>query len=65
MRLRNARRPEPGSSIAILETGALGLAAVVGAVVSGCATIISIDRIDSRLEMAKRAIKPVLDVSVA
>jgi len=49
----NGMRPQPGSSIAILGTGAVGLAAVLGAVISGCATIIAVDRIDSRLEMAK------------
>ena len=50
----NGLRPQPGSSIAILGTGAVGLAALLGAVVSGCATIVAVDRIDSRLELARR-----------
>lgn len=49
----NGLRPQSGSTIAILGTGAVGLAAVLGAVVSGCATIVAIDRIDSRLELSK------------
>lgn len=50
----NGLRPQPGSSIAVLGTGAVGLAAILGAVVSGCATIIAVDRVDSRLELASR-----------
>ncbi len=48
----NGLRPQPGSSIAILGTGPVGMAAILGSVVSGCATIIAVDRIDSRLELA-------------
>lgn len=50
----NGLRAQPGSSIAVLGTGAVGMAAVLGAVVCGCTTIIAIDRIDSRLELARR-----------
>ena len=50
----NGLRPRPGSSIAILGTGPVGMAAILGSVVSGCATIIAVDRIDSRLELASR-----------
>ena len=49
----NGLKPQPGSSIAIIGTGAVGLAAILGAVVSGCATIIAIDRVESRLELAR------------
>ena len=49
----NGLKPAPGSSIAILGAGAIGLAAVLGASVCGCATIIAVDRVDSRLEVAK------------
>ncbi|MBW9051063.1 NAD(P)-dependent alcohol dehydrogenase [Rhizobium mesosinicum] len=49
----NGLRPEPGSSIAILGGGAVGLAAVLGAVVSGCGTIAVVDRVASRLELAR------------
>jgi aryl-alcohol dehydrogenase len=50
----NGLRPQPGSSIATLGTGPVGMAAILGSVVSGCATIIAVDRIDSRLELASR-----------
>ena len=50
----NGLRPQPGSSIAILGVGAVGMAAVLGSVVSGCATIIAVDRNDIKLELAKR-----------
>ena len=50
----NGLRPRPGTSIAILGTGAVGMAALLGAVVSGCATIIAVDRVDSRLDLARR-----------
>jgi aryl-alcohol dehydrogenase len=43
----NGLRPQPGSPIVILGTGAVGLAAILGAVVSGCAKIIAVDRNDS------------------
>ena len=49
----NGLRPQPGSSIAILGTGPVGMAAVLGSVVSGCGTIIAVDRNDSKLELAK------------
>lgn len=49
----NGLRPEAGSSIVILGTGAVGLAAILGAVVCGCADIIAVDRVDSRLEVAR------------
>ena len=50
----NGLRPQPGSSIAILGTGPVGMSAILGSVVSGCATIIAVDRIDSRLELASQ-----------
>jgi len=50
----NGLRPQPGSSIAVLGSGAVGLAAILGSVVSGCATIIAVDRNDSKLELAKQ-----------
>ena len=46
-------RPEPGSSIAVFGTGAVGLSAVMAAVVAGCTTIIAIDLNEGRLELAK------------
>ena len=50
----NGLRPRPGSSIAVLGTGAVGMAAVLGAVASGCTTIVAVDRIDSRLELVQQ-----------
>src|SRR5262245_50922998 len=49
----NGLKPAPGSSMAILGAGAVGLAAVLGASVCGCGTIIVVDRVDSRLDVAK------------
>jgi aryl-alcohol dehydrogenase len=51
--IMNGLKPPPGSSIAVLGAGAVGLAALLGASVCGCATIIAIDRVESRLEVAK------------
>ena len=48
----NALRPRAGSSIAIFGAGTVGLAAVMGAVLSGCEQIIVIDPVASRREMA-------------
>jgi aryl-alcohol dehydrogenase len=40
----NGLRPRPGSSIAILGTGPVGMAAILGSVISGCGTVIAVDR---------------------
>jgi aryl-alcohol dehydrogenase len=47
-------KPEVGSSIVIFGTGSVGLSALMGAYVAGCATIIAVDLKDSRLEMATK-----------
>jgi len=49
----NALNPPAGSAIAIFGAGAVGLSAVMGAVIAGCTTIISIDVKENRLELAK------------
>lgn len=49
----NALKPKAGSTIAIFGGGTVGLSAVMGAKLSGCAQIIVIDLKDSRLELAK------------
>jgi aryl-alcohol dehydrogenase len=49
----NGMKPPPGSAIAVLGAGAVGLAAVLGAAVCGCSTIIVVDRVDSRMELAR------------
>lgn len=48
----NTLHPEEGSSIAIFGTGSVGLAALLGAVVAGCGTIIAVDIQPARLAKA-------------
>ncbi len=48
----NSLKVSPGSRIAILGTGAVGLAAVMAARICGAATIIAVDTQESRLELA-------------
>ena len=49
----NSLKPEVGGSIAVFGCGAVGLSAVMMAKAMGCSTIIGIDAVDSRLELAK------------
>lgn len=49
----NALNPSAGSSIAIFGCGPVGLAAVMGALLTGCAQIIAVDMNPDRLAMAK------------
>lgn len=49
----NELRPRAGSSVAVSGAGAVGLAAVMAAKVSGATTIIAIDLHPSRLDLAK------------
>ncbi|MCB1646811.1 MAG: Zn-dependent alcohol dehydrogenase [Pseudomonadales bacterium] len=44
---------EPGSSVAVVGCGGVGLAAINGAAIAGAAQIIAIDMVDSKLELAK------------
>lgn len=48
----NALNPPAGSDIVIFGAGAVGLSAVMGAVVANCTTIICIDIKENRLELA-------------
>ncbi|MDZ7881903.1 MAG: NAD(P)-dependent alcohol dehydrogenase [Mycobacterium sp.] len=48
----NTLNPPPGSSIAIFGVGSVGLAALLGAVVAGCETIIAVDIDDAHLQRA-------------
>ena len=48
----NTLHPDEGSSIAIFGTGSVGLAALLGAVVAGCDTIIAVDIQPARLAKA-------------
>lgn len=44
---------EPGSSVAVIGCGGVGLSCINGAAIAGAGRIIAIDIIDSKLEMAK------------
>ena len=43
----------PGSTVAVIGCGGVGLSAINGAAIAGAARIIAIDMVDSKLEMAK------------
>lgn len=49
----NGLKPAPGSTIAIFGTGAVGLASMMAAKISGCSKVIAIDIHENRLELAK------------
>jgi aryl-alcohol dehydrogenase len=49
----NALRPQAGSSIAVLGAGAVGLSAIMAAVVCGCDPIIAVDVRQGRLDLAR------------
>ncbi len=49
----NSLNPRPGTTIAIFGCGSVGLAAVMGATVAGCAAIIAVDPNHLRLELAR------------
>ena len=49
----NVLKPGGSDTIAVFGCGAVGLAAVMAAHLSGCRTIIAVDRVDSRLELAR------------
>ena len=44
---------EPGSKVAVIGCGGVGLAAINGAAIAGAAEIIAVDMVDSKLEIAK------------
>lgn len=49
----NAAKPSSQDCVAVLGQGGVGLSAVMGARICGCRTIVSIDRVESRLQLAK------------
>jgi aryl-alcohol dehydrogenase len=49
----NALRPHPGSSVVVYGAGAVGLSAVMAARLTGATTIIAVDRVASRLALAR------------
>jgi aryl-alcohol dehydrogenase len=48
----NSLQPRPGDSIAVFGVGAVGMSAVMAARASSCSTIVAIDRVRERLELA-------------
>ncbi|WP_084959316.1 NAD(P)-dependent alcohol dehydrogenase [Thermoactinospora rubra] len=49
----NVLRPEPGSCVAVLGAGAVGLSAVMAAALTPATTIVAVDRIGERLRLAR------------
>jgi aryl-alcohol dehydrogenase len=49
----NVFHPPAGSSIAVFGAGCVGMSAVMAARVAGCAKVIAVDIVDSRLELAR------------
>lgn len=50
----NALRPEPGSSLVVFGVGSVGLSALLGAVVANVGTLIAVDVVRSRLDLATK-----------
>ncbi|WP_214319689.1 NAD(P)-dependent alcohol dehydrogenase [Nonomuraea sediminis] len=50
----NTLRPEPGTSIAVIGTGAVGLAAIMGAALTPVSEIIAVGRNPAQLELAAK-----------
>ncbi|MEU2001874.1 NAD(P)-dependent alcohol dehydrogenase [Rhodococcus sp. NPDC019627] len=48
----NILEPDAGQSVAVFGTGAVGLAAIMGAAVTAAGAIIAVDRVQSRLDLA-------------
>lgn len=49
----NSLRVPPGSAVAVFGTGAVGLAAVLASVIAGATTIVGVDLVPARLELAR------------
>jgi S-(hydroxymethyl)glutathione dehydrogenase/alcohol dehydrogenase len=47
-------RVQPGSSVAVVGTGGVGLSVIQGACIAGAARIIAVDLLDNKLEMATK-----------
>ncbi len=50
----NTARIEPGSTVAVIGCGGIGLSAVQGAVIGGAARIIAIDGVETKLALARK-----------
>ena len=51
--VQNTAKVEPGSTVAVIGCGGIGLNAIQGAFLAGAARIIAVDMLDSKLELAK------------
>lgn len=49
----NTLRPSAGSSLVVFGAGAVGLSALMAAKLAGCTTLVAVDRVASRLELAR------------
>lgn len=49
----NALRPRPGASIAVFGAGTVGMSAIMAAHAVGCTTIVAVDLVPERLELAR------------
>ena len=49
----NRIKPKQGTSIAVFGCGGVGMSAIMASAIAGCSTIIAIDIVPSRLELAK------------
>lgn len=49
----NTARVEPGSTAIVFGAGGVGLSAIQGCVLAGATTIVAVDRLDAKLEMAR------------
>jgi S-(hydroxymethyl)glutathione dehydrogenase/alcohol dehydrogenase len=50
----NTARVEPGASVVVFGAGGVGLSAIQACALAGAATIIAVDPVDAKLEMAQR-----------
>ena len=50
----NTAKVSPGSSVAVIGCGGVGISAIQGARIAGAAVILAVDTVDSKLEMAKQ-----------
>jgi alcohol dehydrogenase len=50
----NTARAEPGSSAVIFGVGGVGLSAVMGAYLAGCYPIVAVNRVEAKLQLARR-----------
>ena len=49
----NTAKVEPGSSVVVFGCGGIGISVIQGARIAGAATIVAVDLVDEKLEMAK------------